>query len=94
MCTTRVLLTRQKQTLLDNDLSLFAYHLPLDAHPQLGNNVQLGEKLGFRTEADLDPFHKSRPLDNRIFGFLGFWLFTGRTLVGGERGAFETVCRV
>jgi len=51
--------TRLK-TLLDNDLSLFAYHLPLDAHPQLGNNAQLGEKLGFRTEADLDPLHKSR----------------------------------
>lgn len=31
--------------LLGNDLSLFAYHLPLDAHPVLGNNAQLGVKL-------------------------------------------------
>lgn len=32
--------------LLKNDLNLMAYHLPLDAHPQLGNNVQLGKVLG------------------------------------------------
>ncbi len=33
--------------LLKHDISLLAYHLPLDAHPELGNNVQLGERLGF-----------------------------------------------
>jgi len=32
--------------LLGDDVSLFAYHLPLDAHPELGNNAQLGLKLG------------------------------------------------
>ena len=48
------------KTLLDNDLNLFAYHLPLDAHTLYGNNAQLGMKLGFKTEADLDPLHKSR----------------------------------
>lgn len=32
--------------LLKNDLNLMAYHLPLDAHPELGNNVKLGEALG------------------------------------------------
>lgn len=32
--------------LLRHDLSLFAYHLPLDAHPELGNNAQLGLRLG------------------------------------------------
>jgi dinuclear metal center YbgI/SA1388 family protein len=46
--------------LLDNDINLFAFHLPLDAHAKLGNNAQLGLKLGFSTEADLDPQHKSR----------------------------------
>ncbi len=35
--------------LLANDINLFAYHLPLDAHPQLGNNAQLGLALGFET---------------------------------------------
>lgn len=32
--------------LLANDLNLFAFHLPLDAQPQFGNNAQLGERLG------------------------------------------------
>ncbi len=33
--------------LLKNDISLLAYHLPLDAHATLGNNAQLARKLGF-----------------------------------------------
>jgi putative NIF3 family GTP cyclohydrolase 1 type 2 len=32
--------------LLANNINLFAYHLPLDAHSTLGNNAQLGLKLG------------------------------------------------
>jgi dinuclear metal center YbgI/SA1388 family protein len=36
---------RLKQ-LLAHDINLFAYHLPLDAHPELGNNAQLGALLG------------------------------------------------
>ena len=32
--------------LLAHDINLFAYHLPLDAHPVLGNNAQLGLHLG------------------------------------------------
>lgn len=35
--------------LLAHDINLFAYHLPLDAHPELGNNARLGQKLGFIT---------------------------------------------
>ena len=37
--------------LLGDDVNLFAYHLPLDAHPELGNNAQLGIKLGLVPEA-------------------------------------------
>ncbi|MEO8299582.1 MAG: Nif3-like dinuclear metal center hexameric protein [Burkholderiales bacterium] len=33
--------------LLAHDVSLYAYHLPLDAHPSLGNNAQLAERLRF-----------------------------------------------
>lgn len=36
--------------LLQNDISLLAYHLPLDAHPELGNNAQLGQILGMVQE--------------------------------------------
>ena len=32
--------------LLAHDINLLAYHLPLDAHPELGNNAQLGLQLG------------------------------------------------
>lgn len=37
--------------LLENEISLLAYHLPLDAHPELGNNAQLGKVLGLAAEA-------------------------------------------
>jgi dinuclear metal center YbgI/SA1388 family protein len=39
------------QSLLAHDISLFAYHLPLDAHPQWGNNAQLGKVLGLQADA-------------------------------------------
>ena len=34
--------------LLQNDMSLLAYHLPLDVHPELGNNAQLAKLLGLQ----------------------------------------------
>ena len=37
---------KRLQHLLAHDVNLFAYHLPLDAHPQLGNNAQLALRLG------------------------------------------------
>ncbi|WP_374476176.1 Nif3-like dinuclear metal center hexameric protein [Zoogloea sp.] len=37
-------------TLLRSDINLFAYHLPLDAHPELGNNAQLGRLMGWTPE--------------------------------------------
>src|SRR5690625_3265522 len=37
-------------TALKHGLNIFAYHLPLDGHPKLGNNTQLGYKLGFEAE--------------------------------------------
>lgn len=32
-------------------VNLFAYHLPLDAHPQYGNNARLGAELGLQADA-------------------------------------------
>jgi dinuclear metal center YbgI/SA1388 family protein len=37
-------------TLLVHDINLFAYHLPLDVHPLLGNNAQLASHLGWVAE--------------------------------------------
>lgn len=44
-------LGRRVATLLAHEISLFAYHLPLDAHPTLGNNAGLAEALGVTLEA-------------------------------------------
>ena len=41
---------RRIACLLQHDISLLAYHLPLDAHPLLGNNAQLGKRLGFEEQ--------------------------------------------
>jgi dinuclear metal center YbgI/SA1388 family protein len=38
---------RRVRSLMGAEISLLAYHLPLDAHPELGNNRQLGLRLGF-----------------------------------------------
>ena len=46
---------RRLKTLLAHDISLIAYHLPLDLHPQVGNNVQLGQQLGLDIEGPLEP---------------------------------------
>ncbi len=35
--------------LLAHDINLLAYHLPLDAHSELGNNAQLGQRMGWVT---------------------------------------------
>ncbi len=37
---------RRIALLLEHDISLLAYHLPLDEHPSLGNNAQLAQQLG------------------------------------------------
>ncbi|MBK9523048.1 MAG: Nif3-like dinuclear metal center hexameric protein [Rhodocyclaceae bacterium] len=37
-------------SLLAHELNLLAYHLPLDAHPELGNNAQLAARLGWQID--------------------------------------------
>ena len=41
------------EALLKHDLSLFAYHLPLDVHREFGNNVQLGKVLGIEIDGEI-----------------------------------------
>ena len=38
------------ERLIKHDINLLAYHLPLDAHPELGNNAQLAQRLGWMPE--------------------------------------------
>lgn len=46
---------RRLKTLLSNDISLLAYHLPLDVHPEVGNSIQLARVLGLTVEGALEP---------------------------------------
>lgn len=45
---------RRIKALLDHDINLIAYHLPIDVHPEFGNNAQLGKLLGFDDITPLD----------------------------------------
>jgi dinuclear metal center YbgI/SA1388 family protein len=84
------LLKRRLQLLFDADVALAAYHLPLDAHRQFGNNALLARALGAGSAssatdtADLTPFalHRGQPI-----GFLA-------TLPGDGLPAQELFARV
>lgn len=45
---------RRIRKLIKNDISLLGYHLPLDAHPDVGNNVLLARLLGMVTQGNMD----------------------------------------
>lgn len=47
------------RTLMDKNLSLLAYHLPIDAHPTLGNNAILAEQLGLKDIAPWGDYNGS-----------------------------------
>lgn len=51
----RGVMRERLKLLLSHDLSLIAYHLPLDAHPRIGNNACLGELLELDISGPLDP---------------------------------------
>ena len=46
---------RRLKTLLANDINLYGWHLPLDAHPELGNNAQLAHLLGINVLGEIEP---------------------------------------
>ena len=43
------------KALLANDINLYGWHLPLDAHPQLGNNAQLAKLLQIEVRGEIVP---------------------------------------
>lgn len=49
--------------LLRNDMNLFAYHLPLDCHPELGNNACLAKLF----EVDMIHMHRASATDNLLW---------------------------
>ena len=62
-------LHRQLKFAIENDIALYAAHLPLDLHPEVGNNVQLAHLLGFETS---EPFLelKGQPIGRKIHATL------------------------
>jgi dinuclear metal center YbgI/SA1388 family protein len=46
---------RRLQALIKHNINLIAYHLPLDAHPELGNNAQLAQRLDITITGGLEP---------------------------------------
>lgn len=54
------------KALLQHDINLFAYHLPLDAHPVYGNSVQLAKLLGIKITGNI----ADRGLDYFFYGTL------------------------
>lgn len=42
------ILGKRLRTLIAGEISLLAYHLPMDAHPEIGNNWKAAEELGFQ----------------------------------------------
>ncbi|MGH1359762.1 MAG: Nif3-like dinuclear metal center hexameric protein [Burkholderiaceae bacterium] len=78
------------------EMSLFAYHLPLDAHPELGNNVQLANQLGWSVAGragrdglvfytDLTDAISARQLTRKLTGRLG-----QKPLIVGEHAGLES----
>lgn len=50
------------KTLLQNEINLYAYHLPLDVHPELGNNAQLAKLLNIENLQPLEQGKYSIPV--------------------------------
>lgn len=50
---------RRIRSLIKNDINLYGYHLPLDIHPELGNNVQLAKQLNIEIEGGLEGHEQS-----------------------------------
>ncbi len=57
------------RTLIKNDINLLGYHLPLDIHPELGNNAKLAELFDIEVEGSLE----GHPQSVAMFGKLQKW---------------------
>ncbi|MEZ8099890.1 Nif3-like dinuclear metal center hexameric protein [Vibrio bivalvicida] len=54
------------RTLIKNDVNLLGYHLPLDIHPELGNNAELARLLGIDVEGGLEGHPQSVAMFGRL----------------------------
>ncbi|MGR5133091.1 Nif3-like dinuclear metal center hexameric protein [Vibrio alfacsensis] len=54
------------RSLIKNDLNLYGYHLPLDIHPELGNNAELARLLEIEVEGGLEGHPQSVAMFGRL----------------------------
>lgn len=57
---------RRIAALLNNDINLYGYHLPLDIHPEIGNNAQLAKLLDIEFTGGLESGPNSVPVKGRL----------------------------
>lgn len=57
------------KTILTNNINLYSWHLPLDLHPELSNNVQLAKKLNISIQGKVLPYVLWGMLEKRVSGF-------------------------
>ena len=89
---------RRLQTLLAHDINLIAYHLPLDAHGEFGNNAQLAQRLGWRVEGrfgEQELGWHGKPAETLTLGDLsrrvGFELGRPPLVIGEEMRMIERI---
>ncbi|QIQ41327.1 MAG: Nif3-like dinuclear metal center hexameric protein [Buchnera aphidicola (Aphis urticata)] len=57
------------KTILTHNINLYSWHLPLDIHPELGNNIQIAKKLNIVVQGEILPYVLWGVLESKISGF-------------------------
>ena len=70
------------KTLVDGNLAVYSCHLPLDAHPEIGNNALLARKLGIEASGSFLPY------EGVDIGLLGSWAGSRDELKASVRSLF------
>jgi dinuclear metal center YbgI/SA1388 family protein len=78
---------RRISTLLENDVALYSAHIPLDLHPEVGNNVVLADRLGIEVEGWFGDY-KGNPIG--VWGFAPHRLTAREALVTEVNRALGT----
>ncbi|WAI11504.1 MAG: Nif3-like dinuclear metal center hexameric protein [Buchnera aphidicola (Macrosiphum albifrons)] len=60
---------KRLKTILSHDINLYSWHLPLDIHPELGNNAQIAKKLNICIQGNILPYVFWGSIKNKITGF-------------------------
>ena len=83
-------LRRQLKLAFENDIALYSAHLPLDLHPEVGNNARLASALGLKSTK---PFFEEKGqligVRSKIFGSRDDLIRKLRKVLGGPVKAFN-----